>query len=251
MLAMRYKCTVAYVGTAYAGFQSQKNAPTIQDEIERALAQIFQESIRIIGASRTDQGVHAYGQVFHFDAKEMEMWRLQRALNSLLPKTIRIQNVQKVGKDFHARFSVLEKTYLYVINTGPYDPFMQDRAYQRNYPLDCAKMKEVANLYIGTHDFGSFNTAPYALYPDQVRCIRECKVIQKGSRYIIEVTGNGFLRHMVRIMVGTMVDVARGHSTVSEVEEMLRHPTKSKRRYNIDAGGLYLLKICYAKEKAE
>lgn len=242
---MRYKCKVSYVGTEFSGFQSQANKNAIQDKIEEALAIIFGESIRIIGSSRTDGGVHAYGQIFHFDAEERDIHKIKRSFGALLPKSIRIQHIEIVSEEFHARFSVKEKTYLYLINSGEYDPFLENRAFQKSYLLDYHKMQEVASLFIGTHDFGSFNTASYDEYPNQVRTIRECRVLKKGKKYIVLVTGDGFLRHMVRIMVGAMVDVGRGYCTVENVRHLLRYPTKEKRRYNIDACGLYLMNIQY------
>lgn len=242
---MRYKVTISYVGSKYHGFVRQKNALTIQVKIESVLAIIFQRDIKITPASRTDQGVHAYGQVFHFDALKKDIGPLKWSLNSLLPKDIRIREIEAVNEDFHARFSVKKKTYHYLINTGEYDPFYENRAFQKKYKLDYEKMLEVAKLFIGCHDFGSFNTTPYSEKPNQIRTISEFTIVKKDKRYLITVTGDGFLRHMVRIMVGTIVDVGRGKISVAEVKERLMKPSKDKRRYNIDAGGLYLVKIYY------
>jgi len=244
-MEVRYKCKLAYLGNNYAGFQSQANALAIQDVIEKALLIIFKKKIRIIAASRTDQGVHALGQVFHFDGEEMDINKLKYSLNSLTPKDIHIKNIDIVSTDFHARFSVKEKTYVYLINTGEYDVFYEGRAFQKRYKLDYQLMKEVANLYLGTHDFSSFNTTPYAIKENQVRTIYEFSIKKKGDRYLIKVRGDGFLKNMVRIMVGTMVEVARGKKDIEEVEMMFKQPSKEKRRYNIDANGLYLVRIDY------
>lgn len=242
---MRYKVTLAYVGSNYHGFVHQINAITIQDKIEHFLAIIFQKEIKIVVASRTDVGVHAYGQVFHFDAPIKNIGQLKWSLNSLLPKDIRILKVELVDSSFHARFSVKQKTYRYLINCGEYDPFYEKRAFQKKYQLDYQKMLQVAKLFIGEHDFTSFNTTPLKEKPCQVRIIKEFKIEKKKQRYLITVTGNGFLRHMVRIMVGTLVEVGRHKMSIEEAQNLLTHPTKSKRRYNIDAGGLYLVKIEY------
>ena len=242
---MRYKVILAYNGLNYAGFQSQENADAIQDIIERALETIFRHPVKITGASRTDRGVHAYGQVFHFDEEERDCFKLKGSINSLIPKDIHVVDVKKVDNNFHARYGVKEKTYVYLINNGERDPFLEGRAYQKTYPLDNQKMKEVAELFIGTHDFGSFNTSPIEEYPNQTRTIYECSVNQKGKRITITVRGDGFLRHMVRMMVGSMVDVARGHIDINEIKERLEKPTKDKRRYSIDACGLYLVSIKY------
>ncbi len=243
---MRYKVTVAYDGNNYAGFQSQINALTIQDVIEEVLLKIFGKKIRIIMSSRTDAGVHAKGQVFHFDSViTKDLYKLKYSLNCLLPKDIHVIKVEEVSEKFHARFSVKTKTYEYIINTGEYDVFLDGYAYQCNYKLDIDLMKEGAKLFLGTHDFTSFNTSSLAEYPNQVRTISEFKIIQKKNLITIHVTSTGFLRNMVRIMVGTLIDLARGQKSLKEVENMLNHPSKTTRRYNADPHGLYLIKIRY------
>jgi len=242
---MRYKAHLAYLGTNYEGFQSQKSGKGIQDYIERALKIIFNQDIRIIMASRTDSGVHAYEQIIHFDAEDRDLRKLKYSLNSLLPKDIHIWNLEYVNADFHCRYLVKEKTYLYLINDGEYDVFLDGRAYQCHLNLDYKKMLAVAKLYEGYHNFAAFNTTPLNIKENQYRTIKSCKVIKKKNRYYILVTGDGFLRHMVRIMVGTMVEVACGRKELTNVEKMLSSGDKEKRRYNIDACGLYLYKIKY------
>ena len=243
---MRYKCIVAYDGYNYVGFQSQINGTAIQDVIEDKLKIIFNDSIRIVMASRTDSGVHAKGQVFHVDAlKEVEPFRLKGSLNGLLPKDIHINSVEVVDENFHSRFNVKAKKYEYVINTGEYDVFLRNRAYQCFYKLDIDLLKEGAALFEGRHDFGSFNTCSYEDYPDQVREIYSMKVIKRDNLLIIEVVGDGFLRHMVRMIVGTLIDLARGQKSLETVKDMINHPCKSTHRYNIDPGGLYLSEIYY------
>lgn len=243
---MRYKVTLAYNGNNYVGFQSQINGLAIQDVIEKALKIIFKEDIRIIMASRTDKGVHAKGQVFHFDIdKKMDTYKLKGAINALVPKDIHIIKVEIVSNNFHARFNVKNKTYEYLINIGEYDVFLDGFAYQCFYKLDIELMKKGAKLFLGTHDFSSFNTTPYKDKPDQVRTITEFKIIKSNNLLKIKVTGDGFLRNMVRIMVGTLLDLGRGQKTLDDIKDMLEHPNKSTRRYNIDGSGLYLIKIRY------
>lgn len=243
---MRYKVTVSYDGKNYAGFQSQVNAIAIQDVIEKALKKIFNTNIRIVMSSRTDAGVHAYGQVFHFDAdKVIDCYRLKGGINGLIPKDIYVKKVEHVDENFHARFSVKTKTYEYVINTGEYDVFLNGYAYQCFYQLDVELMKKAALLYLGKHDFTSFNTSSLKEYPNQVRTIYEFKIIEKKNRLIIRVTGDGFLRNMVRIMVGTLIDVGRGLKKIDDIKKMLNEKNKSTRRNNIDPNGLYLVKIKY------
>lgn len=243
---MRYKVTVAYDGNRYVGFQSQINGKTIQDEIEVVLKRIYKKPIRIIMASRTDAGVHAKGQVFHYDVdKDNDTYKLKGSFNGLLPKDIHVLDVKKVKESFHARFSVKEKTYEYLINIGEYDVFLNGYAYQCFYKLDIKLMKQCSELFIGKHDFSSFNTSTYKEKPDQTRTIKEFRLIKKGNILKIKVTGDGFMRNMVRIMVGTLIDVGRGQKTIKEVKEMLDKPCKSTKRYNISPSGLYLVNIKY------
>lgn len=243
---MRYKVTLAYDGNHYAGFQSQKHGNTIQDAIELVLKRICKKDLRIIMASRTDAGVHAKGQVFHFDIeKDYDVYKLKGSLNALLPKDIHVLDIKKVSEKFHARFSVKSKTYEYLINIGEYDVFKEGYVYQCHYKVDVDLMKECAKLFEGKHDFSSFNTSTYKEKPIQIRTITEFKVIQKGSDLKIRVTGDGFMHNMVRIMVGTLIDVSRGKKTIDEVKDMLDNPCKSTRRYNISPSGLYLVKIRY------
>ena len=243
---MRYKVILAYDGNDYVGFQSQKNGLAIQDVIEKVIYKIFNEKTRIIMSSRTDSGVHAKYQVIHFDAKkEINPYRLKGFFNGLLPKNIHVNDVKIVSEDFHARFNVKSKTYEYLINNGEYDVFLNGYAYQCNYHLDIEKMKKCAKLFIGKHDFASFNTTPYNEKPDQVRTITQFDIIKKGSLIKIRVTGDGFLKNMVRIMVGCLVDVARGNKNIKEIKEMINKPSKNYKKYNINANGLYLVKIRY------
>lgn len=244
---MRYKVTVSYDGNNYAGFQSQINALAIQDVIEKPLRQIFtDDKLRIIMSSRTDAGVHAKGQVFHFDAqKKIDERKLKFSLNGLLPKDIHIEKVEIVDESFHARFSVKKKTYEYIINLGEYNVFLNGYAYQCFYPLDIELMKKAGEQYLGTHDFSSFNTCSYKEYPNQVRTIYDFKIIQKKDLLYIRVTGDGFLRNMVRIMVGTLIDIGRGKRSYEDFLDMFNKPSKTTRRYNIDPHGLYLIEIKY------
>ena len=243
---MRYKVECSYDGNNYVGFQSQKNGLAIQDIIEKALKRIFNKNIRIVMSSRTDAGVHAKGQIFHFDIDiKMDEYKLKGAINALLPKDIHINKVKIVNEKFHSRFSVKDKTYEYLINLGEYDVFLDGYAYQCKYKLDLELIKKACNLFIGKHDFGSFNTSSYKEYPNQIRNIKEFKMIKKGNLLKFRITGDGFLRNMIRIMVGSLIDLGRGKKTLKDIKEMLDKPSKNTKRYNIDPHGLYLIKIRY------
>ena len=242
---MRYKCEIAYIGTRYAGFQSQINALAIQDVIEKSLEVIFKEKIRIIMASRTDAGVHALAQVFHFDAVKYDTYRLKGALNHFLPDDMHINKVEIANDNFHARFLVKAKTYRYIINTGESDPFLKDRALEVHYDLDLDKIEDCMKLFIGKHDFASFNTTPYSDVKDQVREIYDFKMIQKGKLLIFEIRGNGFLKNMVRLLIGALIDVGRNKKTIEDIKKSLAIPNKEKERLNVAPGGLYLVSIEY------
>ena len=243
---IRYKVTLAYNGRNYSGFQSQKNSVAIQDIIEKALKTIFKKDIRIVMASRTDSGVHAKGQVFHFDSeRQMDTYRLKGSINALVPKDIHITDVKIMDESFHARYSVRNKTYEYLINTGEYDVFLEGFAYQCFYKLDVDLMKQGAALFLGTHDFSSFNTTPYKDKENQTRTITEFRITRNRDLLKITVTGDGFLRNMVRIMVGTLIDLGRGQKELADIKKMLEVPSKSTRRYNITGNGLYLVRIRY------
>ena len=220
---MRYKVTCAYDGSNYVGFQSQKNGLAIQDIIEKALKEVCNKEIRIVLSSRTDAG----------------------GLNAKLPKDIHIIKIQRVSDKFHARYSVKSKTYEYLINIGEYDVFLKDYAYYCPYKLDIEKMKKASSLFIGSHDFSSFNTSTYKEKPNQIRNINEFKIIKKGSLLKIRISGDGFLRNMVRIIVGSLVELGRGKKDINDIKRMLENPCKDTRRYNISPKGLYLVKIKY------
>ena len=243
---MRYKVLISYDGTNYLGFQSQPHKKTIQDEIEKAILKLLNFDTRIIMASRTDAGVHAKYQVFHFDIdKQLDVYKLKGGFNAVLPKDIHVDSVEEVDESFHARFSVCSKTYEYLINYHEFSPFLINRAYQCKYKLDIEKMRECAELFIGTHDFSSFNTSTYEEKPDQTRTIYELEISEEDNILKIRIKGDGFLRNIVRIIVGSLIEVARGKKEKEDIKFMLENPCKSTRRYNIVPCGLYLTEINY------
>lgn len=243
---MRYKVNLAYNGTNYVGFQKQKNGLAIQEVIEERLKIVLGSSISIVMASRTDSGVHAYGQVFHFDFdRKLEPYKLKGSLNALLPKDVHINQVEMVDDDFHARFDVVSKVYEYRINIGDKDIFLNDLSYYCPFELDLEAILKALPMFEGEHDFGSFNTCSYATHPNQVRNIYRFELQRQANQLIFEIEGNGFLRHMVRMIIGTMIDLGRGKKSLEDVKRMLDEPSKSHRRFNIDPHGLYLKTIYY------
>ena len=170
----RFRSTVSYCGAAYDGWQSQRNGQSVQEQIEEALHAIAHQKINITASGRTDAGVNARAQVFHFDCDmDLSARKWMGALNGRLPKDIHIMDVQETDHLFHARYNVRMKQYDYRINLGPYDVFTKDIAYQCPVSLDVEKMEEASKVLIGTHDFTSFNSNPLSETPDQTRTVKD------------------------------------------------------------------------------
>ncbi|MBR2727222.1 MAG: tRNA pseudouridine(38-40) synthase TruA [Solobacterium sp.] len=243
---MRYKCTVAYEGAAYCGWQRQKNGRSVQGVVEDALAGISNEGIRITGAGRTDAGVNAAGQVFHFDSRmELSAAKWRGAINSRLPEDIRIVSVEAVDDQFHARYGVRRKQYDYRIHTGGYDVFSRNTAYQCPYPIDVERMKDAAEVFIGRHDFAAFCSNSFAETPDQVRTVESIRFLEEGNLLTVSYTGAGFLRYMVRMMAGALLECGRGRLSKEEIRSLLEGKSKDTMRWNAPACGLTLVKIDY------
>jgi len=241
----RFKAIVSYDGTNYIGWQRQPNGITIQEVIETVMEKICQKEMHITGSGRTDAGVHAKAQVFHFDSDfrlSAEKWKI--ALNGHLPKDIRIHSVVEVNPEFHARFHTVGKRYDYLINLGEFDVFTRNQAFQCYYKLDLEKMKSASKLFIGTHDFTTFNSTPLEMQPDQVRTIYKIEFVQEGDMLRIIYEGDGFLRYMVRMLTGTLIEAARGRITEAEIKKMLDSKSKTC-RFNAKPWGLYLVRVDY------
>jgi tRNA pseudouridine38-40 synthase len=242
----RYKCTVAYVGRDYDGWQSQKLGLSVQEKIESVIRSITCEHTNIIASGRTDAGVNASGQVFQFDTeRDMTERKWIGAINGYLPKDIHIMKVEKVSRRFHARYCVRKKTYVYRINIGPYDVFTKDIAYQCPIVLDVEKMKEASRYLVGTHDFTSLNSSSLKEYPDQVRTIESIDIRQERNMISIAYTGKGFLRYMVRMMTAQLIEAGRHRIEPAEIEIILQARSKTIARRNAPANGLTLENVDY------
>lgn len=243
----RYKCIISYDGTWFSGYQVQPNKRTIQSEIETVLTKMHKgRNIKITGSGRTDAGVHAKGQVLHFDSPlsiPEEKWEM--ALNSLLPEDISVMSVEKVHERFHARFDTSGKEYRYFLNISrKRDPFQRNFAYQYPYPLDLEAMEEASQYLLGEHDFSSFCSAKTEV-EDKVRTIEKIEISQEGERLSFRFIGNGFLYNMVRILVGTLLEVGSGDRKPTEILDILE---KKDRRYagkTAPGHGLYLWEVFY------
>ena len=210
-MTRRYLLTVAYDGTAYCGWQAQKNGPSVQDTLEAALSRLLGTFTRVTGASRTDAGVHALGQRAHFDADtRIPPDKLPFALNTMLPPDVRVTQGLLVPDTLHARFSVESKTYTYRIHNAPHASALY-RNLTAHVPvaLDDALMDRAAQALAGTHDFAAFAAAGGSA-KTTVRTISDIRVRRDGDRVTLTVTGNAFLYNMVRIIAGTLIDIGHG-----------------------------------------
>lgn len=243
----RFKCVVAYDGTDYCGWQSQPGGNSIQDILERRLAEIFKRSVRIHGSGRTDSGVHADAQVFHFDAA----WRhparaLLAAFGAGLPDSIRVLKVSRVSREFHARYGAAGKRYVYRIYEGFAPPKIARYRWSVAPKLDVAAMSEAAEALVGTRDFTAFSASRgVGDEPNPVKTLRLLEVSRRGREIKITAEGSGFLYKMVRFLTGALVCVGRGRLK----REDLIHALESKRRSNMfqaaPARGLSLEKVFY------
>jgi len=247
----RWKCVCAYDGTQFAGWQSQAGGAAIQDVIEKRLAEIFHASIRIHGSGRTDSGVHAHGQVFHFDAE----WRhdpekLHAAFRIGLPRSIQIKSVRAVPATFHSRFGATGKRYEYRIHLGDADPFARPFCWTVFKPLDVSAMQSAAAVLRGRHDFRAFTALNGPEREDTVRGLRRLDVVQRGKNIRIVAEADGFLYKMVRSLVGVLAAVGEGKLTVAHVRAILQSRERTAAVQTAPAQGLFLVKVFYAGKKA-
>lgn len=239
---MNYLMTISYDGSKFWGFQRLNEENSIQKCLENALSKINKKEVVVKGAGRTDRGVHANGQCvsFKLDIK-IENDGLKKALNSILKPYIYVKEIEVVDDNFHARFNVLRKKYIYKINLGEYNPLLSDYVYQTEYKLDIKKMREVADLYLGVHNFHNFVSGERI---DSTAIIYDIEFIREGDILNISFIGKSFYRYMVRNLVGMMIEVGRGKEEIVKVVEML-DSTDEINGYTAPACGLYLDKIEY------
>ena len=234
---------VAYDGTAYNGWQLQPGTPTIEGELNNALSALLDEEIRVIGASRTDSGVHALCNIAVFDTNaRIPAEKISYALNQRLPEDIRIQKSLEVAEDFHPRHCNSKKTYEYRILNREF-PLPTKRLYAHftYVPLDVELMRTGATYLVGEHDFKSF-CATAAVVETTIRTITDIGVEKDGDEIVIRVTGTGFLYNMVRIIAGTLIEVGRGNYRPQKVQEILEAKDRQAAGPTAPANGLTLVK---------
>jgi tRNA pseudouridine38-40 synthase len=246
MAKRNIRLVLAFDGTAYHGWQTQKNAPTLQGELSKAIARITGEQVKLVGSGRTDAGTHARGLVVNFITESrISPGRLLRALNSILPGDIRILSARRMPLDFHSRRNAISKVYRYQVYLGPVlMPHQMREFFHFPHSIDIGKMQKAARLFVGEHDFASFakaNTAP----ANTVRRILRCDLKKQGHRLLLTVEGNGFLHHMVRNMAGTLLEVGRGAISLENFRALFVQRDRTLAGFTAPANGLILLKVHY------
>lgn len=240
---MRYLITFSYDGTKYSGYQKQPNLKTIQGEIETSLKKINGgKEVTIHSSGRTDKGVHAINQKAHFDFdKDINCYKLRCAINRYIDDDIYIKSVQKVSDNFHARYMVKKKTYVYKINIGIYNPIERNYVFQYNRPLDLNKLLEQANYLVGTHDFSAFVNKEDGI-KDFVRTIYSVSVCKEDDIITITFVGNGFIKYQIRNMVGALIECNNKNKNIKQILESKKRESYGK---IAPSCGLYLYDVEY------
>ncbi len=238
------KLELEYDGTDFVGWQYQENGRSVQGELENALRTILQEDVRVIGAGRTDAGVHARGQVANFrTAREIEESKLAKSLNGVLPRDVVVRNAERVGEEFHARYSAKARAYRYYISQCA-TALLRNYSWSLNYALDIEAMKQTSSLVVGERDFTSFckNEADVKHY---ICNVYSASWTFEGSMLEFEIKANRFLHGMVRALVGTMVDIGRGYRSLASFQQILSAKDRAAAGMAAPPQGLFLEYIEY------
>ena len=242
-----FKITIAYDGTGFVGWQRQAEGTSIQELLEVALAELAAGPVTVMGAGRTDAGVHAIGQVASFSLdRDIPPSTVLRAMNARLPPAVRVMAAEAVAPDFHARFGARSKTYRYRMwNADVLDPFERAYAWHLPGPLDIERMARAARLLQGRHDFAAFQAAGAATHSTE-RHVTSSAIAAARGLVTYEVIGGGFLRHMVRNIVGSLVEVGRGRADEVWIERVLASRDRTLAGPTAPAEGLFLVRVDYA-----
>jgi len=244
---MRYKLNIAYEGSSFGGWQVQTNAESVQGHIQKALSTLIQKPITIHGSGRTDAGVHALGQVAHFDIDELDysLDTMRYKLNGLLSEEIRILSVEEVDPEFHARYSAKGKTYHYHIHLDPVlNPFEKNYCHHQKGKCDVYLLKHAVKFFEGEHDFTSF-TCEADPTKSAIRTIYSINFIQRDDGITLEFHGSGFLYKMIRNIVGTLLDIARGKIPLEDLESIFEKKDRRFAGTAAPAKGLFLMEVHY------
>ena len=240
---------IKYDGSDFHGWQIQPNGITVQQVVKDAVRRIFSQDVTVNGCSRTDAGVHANEFCFNCRIEtDMECRRIISALNAVLPDTAVVFGCEEVSMDFHARFDCKGKEYVYLIDNSPYgNPFMNKRAFHYKYPLDDKLLDSEAKAFVGKHDFAAF-CASGSSVEDTVREIYSFDVVRNGDIVEFRVSGDGFLYNMVRIMVGTLLDISRGKIPENSISKIILSGSRKEAGITASPDGLYLNKVFYEEK---
>ena len=244
---MRYKLTIEYDGTPFCGWQKQSGQLTVQEVLEKAISTAVRESVDLQGSGRTDTGVHALGQVAHFDCQSpQDTYRLRESLNALVrPYPISVRDVELVPDDFHARFSAKQRTYIYRIQNTPFPPALEtNRVWHVNYPLDIDKMRQAADMLIGKHDLSTFR-ASQCQAKSPVKTIDSITIQRQNEQVVIQISARSFLYHQVRNIVGSLVYVGYGKWSVDDFREAFMACDRRRGGETAPASGLYFVSVQY------
>jgi tRNA pseudouridine38-40 synthase len=252
---VKIKLTIAYDGTGYEGWQVQKTGVGVQQKVEEALAKLFPSVKRIHSSSRTDTGVHALGMVAHVEISKAEFRvpprKLAVALNAFLPQDVRIQSAVRCRADFHARFQAKGKQYRYYIwNHAAMNPLVRAQAWHVPRPLDIPAMKAAAKMFLGRHDFKSFEASRNYEMENTVRTLHRLDLRRSGSLLTFIIEGDGFLYKMCRGIVGTLVQVGQGKIAVGDIKGILATKDRRVAGMTAPAHGLVLWKVFYKRANA-
>lgn len=251
-MTRRIRLTVEYDGTAYSGWQRQLNAISVQQRLEEAVAKLTGEAVSLTGASRTDAGVHALGQVAHFDTtSRIPGDKFAFALNTMLPPDIRVSSSFETRPDFHARFDAKGKLYRYLIHNHPHASALGRNTHAHAiYPLDEYLMHEEAQSLTGTHDFAAF-AASGSIVKDTVRTVYEARVLRDGCEVELLIRGDGFLYNMVRIIAGTLIAVGSGKLAPGAFKRAIKSGNRLDLGPTAPACGLTLMRVYYNDDPSE
>jgi tRNA pseudouridine38-40 synthase len=240
------RLTVAFEGTSYHGWQVQRGLPTVQGVLSEAIGRVTGEQVTVNGSGRTDAGTHARSLVASFTIRShIALAQLVRALNSTLPRDVRVLSARRMPPGFHARRDAFSKVYRYQIFLGPIMPPHLVREYFHfPYKIDLEKMENAAYQFVGEHDFASFAKASSPSF-STVRRIFRCELRKRGHRLLLTVEGNGFLHHMVRNMAGTLLEIGKGSMSLSEFQQLFTMRDRTLAGFTAPAHGLVLLKVQY------
>ena len=242
------RLTIEYDGKEFNGWQKQPNKLNIQGNLEKVISDLTKEEIEIIGSGRTDAGVHALGQVANFKTNSnIPIEKIAIAINSRIKQSIRIKKAEEVDERFHSRYNCKRKTYRYIINTSETgSAIYRNLEYNIKMQLDVKKMQEAVNFFVGEHDFSAFKSSGTSS-KSSVRTIYNAKVEQDGERIIIELTGNGFLYNMVRIISGTLVEVGLNKIKPEDITKIIESKNRQNAGKTLPPCGLYLVSVEYEK----